>query len=161
MACAEGSRQLILCLVRPKSHRVLPDIHDHGLLGYHVSFDQGEIGLRTMPDQRESSEPGTARAVVFEGCVAHHFERADYGTILSDISEVPLERFVSEHAMQFDAGHRASGWPSWWRGSVPEALAYLRQEQITAFEIESSYGFSGWILARSVRASEPKPHPTA
>ena len=53
----------------------------------------------------------------------HHFERVSSGVILLDISELPLLEFLKVHECEFSA---------------------------RVFEINSSYGLSGWILAYGV-----------
>ena len=136
-----------------------PNIHDHTLLGYRVSLVDGEVALRTVPDQRASTAPVSEREVVFEGRVAHHFAHVSEGTILAWLLEVPLEQFVCDQVAQFEEGWRQSGWPPWWRDSASEALTYLQQQGVHAFEITSSYGMGGWVLAHSVRTSPP--HPTS
>ena len=130
---------------------MLPSIHDHTLLGYRVLLGDAEVVLRTMPDQRASQEPGFPREIIFGGCAAHHFENASEGTILGWLLEVPLEKFIFERAALFDEGYRRSGWPPWWRGSVQGALEHLKQRRIHAYEITSSYGLYGWVMAASVR----------
>ena len=140
---------------------MLPSVHDHTLLGYRVSLEHGEVALRTIPDQRASSEPVSAREIIFEGCTAHFFEHPVEGSILGHIIELPLEAFVSAQAAQFEAGFSAGGWPAWWRGSVAEAIAFLRSGEQRAFEITSAYGFSGWVVARSVCASAWEPRAPA
>jgi hypothetical protein len=136
---------------------VLPSIHDHTLLGYRVSLVDSEVALRTVPDQRACADPVFEREVVFEGCVAHNFEHVSEGTILGWLLEVPLEQFVAAHGAQFEEGWRQSGWPPWWHDSAAKALAYLQQRDVHAFEITSSYGMGGWVLARSVRTSPAEP----
>jgi len=136
---------------------MLPSIHDHTLLGYRVSLEHEEIALRTIPDQRASTGPASAREIVFEGSTAHFFEHAMEGSILGHLVEWSLEAFVFAHTSQFAAGYSAAGWPAWWRGSVEDAVAFLQANHQHAFEITSSYGFSGWILAKSIRATDWEP----
>ena len=132
----------------------LPSIHDHTLLSYRVSLNAGEIALCTTPDSPSCLEPVGFREVIFEGCEAHYFQYAITGTILGWLIEIPLDRFINEHGAQFDDGFRQGAWPSWWRGSAIQALSYLSKRDQHVFEISSSYGFDGWVIARSVRATE-------
>jgi hypothetical protein len=88
---------------------------------------------------------------VFEGLEGHHFERVSSGVIFSDISEIRLSAFLQERQAELAEGHRLVGAPGWWQGTVSAAEAYLNSRGARSFEIDSSYGFSGWVLAPSVR----------
>jgi hypothetical protein len=130
---------------------MLPSIHDHSLIEYRVNLSERQVTLITLPEQARS-QPGMDPVVtVFDGLEGHHFERVSSGVIFSDIFELPLPAFLQEHQDEFTEGHRLVGAPGWWQGSVLAAEVYLKSRGARAFEIDSSYGFSGWVLAASVR----------
>ena len=130
---------------------MLPSVHDHTLLEYRVSLDRASVMLRTRrPGTTESATRGE-QSLVFEGCEAHHFRYSSPGSILGHIIEHPLPGFLANVEVELDEGSRVSGWPKWWQSSIPDALNYLGARSIRAFELTSAYGFSGWVLARSVR----------
>jgi len=129
---------------------MLPSVHDHRLIEYRVNLRDREITLITLPVAARSQPEPEPVATVFEGLEGHHFERVSSGVILSDISELPLLDFLKDHEREFSEGHRLVGAPSWWQGTVAAAEVHLGSCGTRVFEINSSYGFSGWILASSV-----------
>ncbi len=128
---------------------MLPSVHDHTLLEYSVSLERATIAMRTRPSRFGED----VRLLVFEACEAHHFKHVSEGSILGHIVEHSLPAFVAAVEAELNEGFHESGWPAWWRGSISDAIGYLNAREIRAFEITSAYGFSGWVLARSVRAS--------
>jgi hypothetical protein len=132
----------------------LPSIHDHSLLEYRVDLANRRITLITVPEEagyRSNVEP---LFTVFDGLEGHHFDAVSSGVIFSDIEETPLADFIRSRQIEFDATSKMVGAPVWWRGSPDEAEAYLATRHVHAFEINSSYGFSGWVLATEVRQSK-------
>jgi hypothetical protein len=87
---------------------------------------------------------------MFEGREGHHFDAVSSGVIFLDIEEIPLPEFLRSHQTEFDESSNMVGAPSWWRGSLEQAEKYLTSKSVHAFEINSSYGFSGWVLASHV-----------
>jgi hypothetical protein len=132
----------------------LPSIHDHSLLEYRVDLANRRITLTTLPEKARSRPNIEPLSTVFEGREGHHFDAVSSGVIFSDIEEIPLAEFIKSHQIEFDATSKLVGAPAWWRGSTDEAEAYLAARHVHAFEINSSYGFSGWVLATEVRQSK-------
>lgn len=130
-----------------------PSIHDHSLIEYRVNLLESRVTLITRPPAENSNSARGWVATMFEGLEAHHFERVSSGAILLDIEEPPLADFLQSHEHEFAEGHRRDGAPSWWRGTAAAAEDYLRERGARAFEIASSYGFAGWILAAHVHQS--------
>jgi hypothetical protein len=88
---------------------------------------------------------------VFEGHEGHYFDTVSSGVIFLDIEEVSLSDFLKDHEGELDASSTSVGAPPWWGGSLESAHAYLAGRNVRAFEINSSYGFSGWVLTMQVR----------
>jgi hypothetical protein len=130
---------------------MLPSVHDHSLLEYRVDLINSRIVLITLPEAARTQADVRPVQTVFEGREAHHFDAVSTGAILFDIDEASLSEFLASHRDEFDKGHKSVGAPSWWRGTVAEALAYLTARGVRAFEISSSYGFSGWVLATEIK----------
>ena len=129
----------------------LPNIHDHSLLEYRVDLANRQITLITLPESARSSPNISPVKTVFDGREGHHFDGVSSGVIFLDIEEAPLLEFIKAHEIELDEGFKSVGAPSWWGGSMEKAGAYLVARNIRAFEINSSYGFSGWVLAAHVR----------
>lgn len=130
---------------------MLPSIHDHCLIEYRVHLPDRQVTLITLPEEGRFRSGIDPVVTVFEGLEGHHFERVSSGVIFLDISDIPLSEFLRDHQAELAEGHRLVGAPGWWPGSVSAAEAYLKSRGAHSFEINSSYGFSGWVLAASVR----------
>ena len=132
----------------------LPNIHDHSLLEYRVDLVNRRITFVTLPEEARSQPNTKPLLTAFEGREGHHFDRVSSGVILLDIEEVPLSDFLKDHEGELDEGSKSVDAPPWWGGSLEKAHAYLVGRNVRAFEINSSYGFSGWVLATQVRRLE-------
>jgi hypothetical protein len=129
----------------------LPNIHDHSLLEYRVDLADRQVTLITLPESARTNPGSKALETVFSGMESHHFGPVAAGVIFLDIEEAPLSNFLPAHELEFNEGVKTVGAPAWWRGSVSQAEKYLAERDVHAFEISSSYGFDGWVLAVSVR----------
>jgi len=132
----------------------LPNIHDHSLLEYRVDLANRRITFVTQPEEARSQPNIEPVLTVFEGREGHHFDRVSSSVIFLDIEEASLSDFLKNHERELDEGSKSVGAPPWWGGSLEKAQAYLVGRNVRAFEINSSYGFSGWVLATQVRRSE-------
>jgi hypothetical protein len=127
-------------------------IHDNHLLRYEVDQQNRTITLVTESSDTENS---TLVAVVFSNVTAYSFasDSFELGTILFGIEEIPAHSIVDDDADMFETG-RKYGWPGHWNRSLQEAKQHLRSEQFKGFEISSSIGLFGWIIAESVQLVE-------
>lgn len=123
-------------------------IGDYWLTGYSVDAKLGEIRLRAEWPHPEIPEGMPRNSEIrFRDVEAYHLFHDNFGTILGWILEKPLAEFVSLRAAEFEAGYSQDGWPHFWRGSVELAVEYLQSQGTRAFEIVSTLGLSGWVLA--------------
>lgn len=120
-----------------------PSVHDSVLLAYTVESAERQITFQTLYNQKERTD------VVFSGVLAYHFEGDSLRTILFDIYEVSLEKLLAEHAALFER-RRNYGWPVLVYGSPEELLQKLRLYDVKAFEVRSSYGLDGFVLAQDL-----------
>ena len=132
-------------------------VHDNVLVSYEVFCERREIRLCT--EFRDRGEPYEFTDVVFTGVVAYDFRHdSEIGTIIFDVTEVPAADIYDQHADQFRAGARY-GWPGEWIESLEIAVAHFKKHSIRGFEISSSCGMDGWVLARDMhkylRANKP------
>lgn len=128
-------------------------VHDNLIVSYEVHCEGREIRLCT--EKRDGGEPFERIVIVVRGVEAYYFEHDCLGNILSDIEEVPADDILREQESRFIEGHRAAGWPRFWRNSLEEARGYLRENGTRGFEISSSYGLSGWVLAAEMQMLNP------
>ncbi len=122
-------------------------IHDNFLLGYEVNATERKIVLRT-----EFRDAGGSKKidVIFSDVIAYNFINDSFGTLLYAIAETDSNQLVIENWKLFEDGWKAFGWPGDWVASPEKASAYLSQNSIRGFNIESSIGMSGWVLAKSM-----------
>jgi hypothetical protein len=122
-------------------------IHDNRVISYEVDGEARRIVLRT---RFEDSVPVEYTDVIFEGVLAYYFENDNFGSILFSIKEVPVLQLVEDDRSLFEEGVRF-GWPGPWNVSPESSIQYIQSEGGKAFEIFSSYGLSGWVIAETFR----------
>jgi hypothetical protein len=81
--------------------------------------------------------------------LAYHFENDIFGTIIFEVEEVDLPALVKEYAAMFEVGWRY-GWPRGWEKEKEQIEVFARRLGMRAFELSSSYGMRGWIIAKSM-----------
>lgn len=86
---------------------------------------------------------------MFSEVEGYFFEHDLGGNILYAISEESLEMFLVQNANYFEQ-EKKWGWPLFWLGTIEKTLDRLSSKGVKCFEISSSYGLSGWILASEV-----------
>ncbi len=126
---------------------MVASVHDNLLVSYEVRCEARVISLRT---EYRAVQPPEVTEVVFTQVEGYHFEHDAFGTIISEILDVPLAAFVTEHQQELSGAFRVSGALGPWTSTVDSALSYLRGRGVRAFEVLSSIGMSGWVLARSL-----------
>lgn len=122
-------------------------VHDSSVVAYSVDSRIGELVLTLAP--------GTGSAVrefrlIFRGVIAHQFIYPELPSVVSSLEQVPAEAFLTKHWASFSEGTRQCGWPGPWAASIEAAVMHCESEQIKGYELEQSYGMSGWVLAKSV-----------
>jgi hypothetical protein len=127
---------------------MFPGIHDSLLIGYTVNAESREVILLLRPHQGSAS---ASFAVVFEGVVAHSFDAPLLPAILAEIIPVSADMLITSRWSSIEQGFKKSGWPGPWADTLANATRFAQDSGIQAFQIESSYGLSGWVLAHSAR----------
>lgn len=116
-------------------------IHDNHVLGYAVDAREKSIVIRT--EFRDKGEPFERTDVRFDGVVGYLFHDS-FGGILFDIEEGSLEDLLaSEYGAAIESGEKYS-WP--WNLELDE----VRALGVRVFFIESSIGFDGFVVCRSM-----------
>jgi hypothetical protein len=131
----------------------MQSFHDYHLTGYSVDGQAKEVRLRLewlSPPDAENPRP--PQILVFRG-VQDYFLEHDMGiNIVYGIEEVSLEEHVRSNADSF-AESSKWGWPRFWLESADATTSQLRSKGMKCFELSSSYGLSGWVVAASAHAS--------
>jgi hypothetical protein len=122
-------------------------IHDNNVYAYVVECELQRLTLHT---EFRDHEPHEFTDVVFSGVVAHQFEHSLQGNMLFDVEECDPGTIVHDHASIFASSWREAGWPAVdYKGDLTVLENKLKSRSIRGFQIGSSYGMSGWVLAES------------
>jgi hypothetical protein len=125
---------------------MLPSFHDDYLVGYEVDCEAREIKLHIKPATWATEQAG--RTVIFTGVEAYHFENDAFGNIIFDLELVAMEAFVSEYRDELAESFRMCGALRTWVSDPDEASRLLSEKGVQAFDLSSSLGLTGWVLAR-------------
>lgn len=120
-------------------------IHDNTLYACIVDCENRKIILYThfLTDSRTEYTD-----VIFTGVIAHQFKHVLSSNILFDINEIPVSDIVNNAADLFAAGKNHC-WPDGIEYEDPEGLIRILEGRgARGFEISSSYGMSGWVIAK-------------
>jgi len=117
------------------------------VVSYEVDGERRRIVVHTRFDGRL---PVEFTDLVFEGVLAYHFENDNFGNILSSVEEVPVARLVAGCRSLFEEGSKYA-WPGPWNESPEASLDHFQSHGGKAFELSSSYGLAGWVIAESYR----------
>jgi hypothetical protein len=131
----------------------MSQVHDNEILAYRVDFEHERLILKTRYFHNGSIVELTD--VVFSGYLTHMFNHECKGSVLFDIEECPLSNFLErEHAMLEE--NRNYAWPITYRAedTHAELTSFMRENGYKAFEVSSSYGLYGWVLAKRMDVIE-------
>ena len=126
---------------------MFPEVHDSEIVAYSVDSRTSELVLVLAPGNGSATEEFQ---LLFRGVVAHQFEYPLIPSIVLDLVETSAFSLLEKEWPNLSEGRRQCGWPGSWARSIEEASTFCGSSGVKGFEIESSYGLSGWILACSV-----------
>jgi len=125
---------------------MFPNIHDSKLVGYSIDSNEETLFLNVEPQSWQSFSPFI---VVFSGVKAHRFAAPLLPAILGNISPQSATDLLQTEWPIISAGYADCGWPGSWAQNLDSAIQFVSSEQLISFCVESSYGLSGWVLAKS------------
>lgn len=123
-------------------------IHDNLLISYEVQCEARTILLRT--EYRVKNERTEFTNVIFKGVQGYRFENDAFGNIIFGLETVPVEQFLTEYGAEISESYHMAGSPGPWAANLGAASGYLRKQGVQGFVLSSSYGLSGWVLAREI-----------
>jgi len=123
-------------------------IHDNLLVSYEVHCEARTITLRT--EYRVLGKPTEFTSVIFEGVQGYSFRNDAFGNIILSLDAVRLEYLLKEFGAEVRESYRMGGSPGPWAANLESASEYLRDRGVKGFILSSSYGLSGWILAKEM-----------
>jgi hypothetical protein len=131
------------------AENMLPSLHDNYLVSYKVDCEAREIKLcAKCPNVRD----GGFRTIVFRGVEGYHFRNDAFGNIVLALETVPIERLLSEYGPEIAEAYRLAGAPGPWAADLASAPQALTAKGVKGFLLSSSYGLSGWVLAKEASA---------
>jgi hypothetical protein len=122
--------------------------HDFHLRGYEVREFGAEIILHLVDDY--PPRPAEESHIRFAGVELYHFVHSG-GTIIFGIDEVSLSQILHQHwenILHWATGR--GGVPHWDRDDRASYQTKLATDDYKAWEISSSIGFEGFVIAKSI-----------
>ncbi|MDN4604094.1 hypothetical protein P5G61_22830 [Paenibacillus sp. F6_3S_P_1C] len=123
----------------------MPSVHDNIILSYEVDLENEFIRMRTRSYHSDLSEDTD---IFFSDVLAHSFDTPMQGSIIFDIDDVGLDHFINYNRELLEKG-KGQGWPITYK-TDEELESKLIEGEYQYFVITSSYGLSGWVLAKKV-----------
>jgi hypothetical protein len=123
---------------------MLPSLHDDYLVSYEVNCEARQIKLCA---RRPTEEHGRC-VIVFNGVEGYHFENDAFGNIIFSLEAVPVDRLLSKYGSHIAESYRLAGAPGPWAADIASAAQMLTAKGVQGYILSSSYGLSGWVLAR-------------
>lgn len=119
-------------------------VHNSHILKYMVDYEKREIILNTKSEDQELID------IVFSNVVAYLFEDAVIGCIILDLEEWPVDDVISCLGEDYIMKHKSYGWPFEFE-TIDDFKNKVATDAIIIYNLASSYGMSGFILAKSVK----------
>jgi hypothetical protein len=121
-------------------------VHDYHLRGYEVGDFGSVVALDLVYDY--PAQPKCETRVRFSGVELYHFSHTT-GTIIFGIEQIPLATLLDEQADFIRSAAHMQGVKGW-KNDIETYSAYLLSAGVCAWEITSSIGFDGFVIARAI-----------
>jgi hypothetical protein len=130
---------------------MLPSLHDDFVVAYEVNCEARQIKLHTRSDPRDAAKRGQSpRTIIFKGVEGYQFEDDAFGNIIYSLTAVSVEQVFTDYGSRIVESYRMAGAPGPWAADLASAAKVFAAEGIRGFLLSSSYGLSGWVLAKEV-----------
>ena len=124
-------------------------IHDHNINYIEIKCGMGEILFHTNLVNAEESEE---KEVKFIGVIGHNFMNILEGNIIFDITKEKPDKFFTNHKSDLQEyqkyGLRLNC------SNLDHFLNSLTLNSVSIYCINSSYGLSGWVIAKDMTITE-------
>jgi hypothetical protein len=134
----------------------LETLHDNLLVSYAIDCEDRIIKLRVRrprwPNQNDQD-----RFVVFTGVEGYSFFDDAFGNIILSLGRIQVHELLSRFGSAIRESYRLSGAPGPWAADLESAGEVLASKLMHGFLLLSSYGLSGWVLARDVSIERDTP----
>jgi len=119
-------------------------IHDSEIISYVVDLKSRKIIMHT---EHHVSTLVKNIDIIFSDVLVHSFNNELSGSIIFDIDKYDITKFMEDNRGLLEK-QKNYCWPMYY-DTTEELTNKLLQEQYSYYVISSSYGLSGWILAKS------------
>ena len=123
------------------------DVHDYFLRGYIVDSVNSKIIFKTEFDYKDY--PKNSVNVIFLGVAGYYFYHDNLKTIIFSIEEKTTDQLFEKYGDLLEEGEKF-GWPGGWNESEKQARAYLTKNNLRIWELHSSLGMHGFVIAKSI-----------
>ena len=86
--------------------------------------------------------------IVFNGVEGYQFENDAFGNIIFSLQAVSIEQVFAEYGARIAESYCQAGAPGPWAADLASATKIFTAKGVQGFVLSSSYGLSGWILAK-------------
>ena len=127
-------------------------VHDNFVYAQAVDYGHGRIVLHTV---YADAEPHEYTDVVFDGVLACHLEQEQFGrspygaNILFDVKEAELKNTLGQYG-ELLARTKNYAWPILEYETVEDLVKKLTASGAKCFEVHSSFGLCGFVIATSL-----------
>jgi hypothetical protein len=123
----------------------VPTLHDFEITGYRVDGSAQRLQF-SLVTPKGTAKRGTGE-LTFSGVQGYLLENDPGMNIVFAVERVALPAFIEEKAERFIVSANC-GWPLFWRGSVQDTIAWLTAKECHPWELSTSYGLMGWVVAK-------------
>ena len=121
-------------------------LHDYDVKSVTVDHETATIEIRCKPPNGLPN--GGGKTLVFREVLSHLFDDTVMGCIILGVDELTLPQFQERYADELER-HANYYWP-WAPQAPPPAGANSLADNYRVWELSSSYGMSGCIIAKAV-----------
>lgn len=118
-------------------------LHDNKILNYCVDLEHHTLCMDTQ------TEAGETVSIHFTGLLAHRFENVISSNILFGMDEIDVDEFLQQYKDLLEEA-MCYGFPAFTCRNTEELLGKMVQKRIRVFEVSSSLGLYGFVLAQGV-----------
>ncbi|HHR2582198.1 TPA: hypothetical protein ACSY4C_00310 [Listeria monocytogenes] len=129
---------------------LISQVHDNIIKSYQVDFENEQLRLRTEYSYVDKVNENTD--IIFESYLAHLFENEQKDSIIFDIEECTPTLFYEQNQELIEK-NRNYCWPISYHttNTKKELVKFIHKNGYKVFEISSSYGLCGWVLAKDMQ----------
>lgn len=130
----------------------MKSVHDYVIYKYEVLSNENRIVFHTTYKDFSKSDNAT---IEFEGVIGHFFEHSLAGNIIFDITASDdLATFYKDYEKDL-LDYFKYGLPLE-ADTLNSFVKEMEKKRLKAFEISSSYGLSGWVIAKNCKVIKNK-----